>query len=68
MKITETTLSLGRTVNLGNYESLRADLSIKVALEDGESFEDALPEMKAVLSKNLELVLSNDVPPKEEFI
>lgn len=68
MKITETTLSLGRTVNLGNYESLRADLSIKVSLEDGESFEDALPEMKAVLSKNLELVLSNDVPPKEEFI
>jgi hypothetical protein len=68
MKITETTLSLGRTVNLGNYESLRADLSIKVTLEDGESFESVVPEMKTVLAKNLEMVLNNDTSPKEDFI
>lgn len=68
MKITETTLSLGKTVNLGNYESLRADLSIKVNLEDGETFEDTVSEMKAVLAKNLEMILNNDVSPKEDFI
>jgi hypothetical protein len=68
MKITETTLSLGKTVNLGNYESLRADLSIKVNLEDGETFEDTVSEMKTVLAKNLEMILNNDVSPKEDFI
>jgi len=68
MKITETTLSLGRTVNLGNYESLRADLSIRVALDDEEKedFERVVAEMRAVLSRNLELVLHTKSDNTEE--
>ena len=68
MKITETTLSLGRTVNLGNYESLRADLSIRVALDDEEKedFERVVAEMRAVLSRNLELVLHTKLDNTEE--
>ena len=71
MKITETTLSLGRTVNLGNYESLRADLSIRVALDDEEKedFERVVAEMRAVLSRNLEMVLNTKLDnTKEDFI
>lgn len=70
MKITETTLSLGRTVNLGNYESLRADLSIRVEL-DGDSNEDfdaVVAEMKRVLSGNLERVLDTQLNNTEEFL
>jgi len=68
MKITETTLSLGRTVNLGNYESLRADLSIRVALDDEEKedFERVVAEMRAVLSRNLEMVLHTKLDNTEE--
>jgi len=70
MKITETTLSLGRTVNLGNYESLRADLSIRVELDgvSNESFDAVVAEMKRVLSDNLERVLNTRLNNTEEFL
>ena len=62
---------MGRTVNLGNYESLRADLSIRVALDDEEKedFERVVAEMRAVLSRNLEMVLNTKLDnTKEDFI
>jgi hypothetical protein len=70
MKITETTLSLGRTVNLGNYESLRADLSIRVELDgdSNENFDAVVAEMKRVLSGNLERVLDTQLNNTEEFL
>jgi len=71
MNIVETTLSLGRTVNLGNFESLRADLSIKVDLQGNEDYEDIVREAEATLSKHLESVIRRQIgQPKEveEFL
>ena len=36
-QVTEITVSLGLTINLGNYESLRRDVSVTAAAEEGES-------------------------------
>ena len=72
--IVETTLSLGRTVNLGNFESLRADLSIKIDLQGDEDYELVVREAEAVLTHNLEAIISRQIsesPQKslsEEFI
>ena len=70
MIIVETTLSLGRTVNLGNFESLRADLSIKIDLDGTEDYEELLREAEDTLSRNLESVISRQTSQsgEEEFV
>ena len=57
MKMLETTLSIGRTINLGNYESLRVDLSIKAEIASDEYSTD-LKSLEDVLYENLEAVIS----------
>ena len=57
MKMLETTLSIGRTINLGNYESLRVDLSIKAEIDSG-GYSTDLKSLEDVISENLEAVIS----------
>ena len=66
MIIVETTLSLGRTVNLGNFESLRADLSIKIDLNGDEDYEEIVREVEATLSHNLESILRRQTSKSRE--
>ena len=66
MIIVETTLSLGRTVNLGNFESLRADLSIKIDLDGREDYEEIVREAEATLSRNLEAILRRQTSQSRE--
>ena len=78
MKMLETTLSIGRTINLGNYESLRVDLSIKAEIEsplvDQSKYSADLKSLEDVLSKNLESVIKRQLNKSvedtnnEEFI
>jgi hypothetical protein len=73
MKMLETTLSIGRTINLGNYESLRVDLSIKAEI-DSDEYSGALKSLEEVISKNLDSVINRQLnkPVKnkntEEFV
>jgi hypothetical protein len=57
MKMLETTLSIGRTINLGNYESLRVDLSIKAEI-NSDSYSEDLKSMEGILAENLKAVIS----------
>jgi len=41
MKITQLSVTVGRTINLGNYNSLKIEQGVTVDLEDGDSIEDA---------------------------
>lgn len=41
MKIKELTVVVGRTINLGNYNSLKIEQGVTVSLEDGDDIEDA---------------------------
>ena len=67
MKMLETTLSIGRTINLGNYESLRVDLSIKAEL-DSDSYSNELKSLEDVLSKNMEAVIGRQLNKPSEDI
>ena len=65
MKMLETTLSIGRTINLGNYESLRIDLSIKAEI-DSEVYSSELKSLEDVLSKNIEAVINRRLQKPSE--
>lgn len=44
-----TSVSYGRTINMGNYESVRIDLSARVP--DGEKWQDVLSELQGEMLK-----------------
>jgi hypothetical protein len=73
MKMTETTLSIGRTINLGNFESLRVDLSIRAEI-NSDNYSEDLKSIERVLTENLEAVVSRQLSEpshessEEEFI
>ena len=54
MDIKKATINMGRTVNLGNFESARFDLSIEAELEAKED----LKELESTVSDNLEGMIS----------
>ena len=44
MKVKECTFGVARTINLGNYESLRLEHSVTVELSDGETVQHVRDE------------------------
>lgn len=76
MKIKETSLSIGKTINLGNFESLRLDLSIAVDLDieslSGAEYDDVVRGLEETLCRNLEAMSARQtgqsVEEIEEFI
>ena len=40
MKVTHLSISVGRTVNLGNYESVRKERGVEIELEPGDNIEE----------------------------
>ena len=50
MKIKRLSISVGRTVNLGNYESVRKELGIEIDLDPNDNIE----EINAVETKKLQ--------------
>lgn len=57
MKVREITVAVGRTVNLGNYESARVDVSVTVEVPPGEDadlvFTEAYKWVDAKLEKRI---------------
>jgi len=49
MKIQITQVNYGRTINMGNYESVRLDLTAKV--NQGEDYKEVLEELKGEILK-----------------
>ncbi len=61
MKITELTVSVGRTVNLGNFESFRVDVSARATVTDEDP--DALrAEMSAWLKGHVKKAIAEGPP------
>jgi hypothetical protein len=50
---TKVTVGLGYTLNLGNFQSLRIDLSISDNKRDGETTSDAFERVYAFVEKKL---------------
>tara|TARA_R100000664_G_scaffold34222_2_gene55253 strand:- start:5033 stop:5260 length:228 start_codon:yes stop_codon:yes gene_type:complete len=71
MKIKETTLAMGRTINLGNFESLRLDLSL--TLDVGEylesvDYDEVVQDLEDTLSRNLEAIAARQTGQAEEVV
>tara|TARA_A100001515_G_scaffold144555_2_gene149014 strand:- start:816 stop:1031 length:216 start_codon:yes stop_codon:yes gene_type:complete len=71
MKLKKATINMGKTVNLGNFESARFDLAIEAEVEAKED----LKELESVVSDNLDAMIDRrlssmlkSIKDKEEFI
>ena len=71
MKMKNATINMGRTVNLGNFESARFDLAIEAEVEAKED----LKELEEVVSENLDDMIDRrlssmlkNIKDKEDFI
>ena len=71
MDIKKVTVSMGRTVNLGNFESARFDLAIEAevdALADIKDLESAVSDnLEQMILNKLDPVIKN-IKPKEKDI
>tara|TARA_R110000824_G_scaffold43880_3_gene128033 strand:- start:4130 stop:4363 length:234 start_codon:yes stop_codon:yes gene_type:complete len=59
MKIKKATINIGRTVNLGNFESARFDLAIEAEVESKED----IKELEDVVSGNLDAMIGRRLSP-----
>ena len=71
MKMKKATINMGRTVNLGNFESARFELAIEAEVEAKED----LKELEEVVSENLDDMIDRrlssmlkNIKDKEDFI
>lgn len=64
--INKITVRVGKTVNLGNYESLRADVELTESLPEGEYYNDkglteARKELSVRAARELDITIQNMV-------
>ena len=65
MKATDVEVRYGITKNLGNYESLRLDYSVRLTLEEGDKAGAAIDEgLKFVKNKVLDDSVKPDITKK----
>jgi hypothetical protein len=60
MKINEIKLNMGRTVNTGNYESLRIDVEFSATLEDNDDIRKAMENLRASVKMELNRVIQTE--------
>lgn len=65
MPITKVTVTIGRTVNIGNYESIRADITLEETLIEQHPDSAAITEVRKKLNiqacKELDATINNMV-------
>lgn len=66
MKIRSVTVGMGRTYNMGNFESYRIDGSITVDLDDGETPEEAREAAFPILRQQMIATYKEFKPPRRD--
>ncbi len=51
--VTKIAITRGRTINMGNYESERVDVTMEVALGEGEDYQAPLDELANQVTEEL---------------
>lgn len=54
-------MSKGVTKNMDNYESLRVDVWLSDTLHDGETYEEAMTRVEAIVDETLERAVMNTI-------
>ena len=60
MRVKNISISVGRTVNLGNFNSIRTELSIEADV-DSEEYERSIEELHEVAEYNLEKIINKRI-------
>ena len=66
MKNRRLKVSLGRTLNMGDYESYRVDVGLEADVEDGRPFNESYQELFEEVSKQLIVATETAKKKKEE--
>lgn len=66
MKNRRLKVSLGRTLNMGDYESYRVDVGLEAEVEDGRPFNESYQELFEEVSKQLIVATETAKKKKEE--
>ena len=53
MNITKIEISIGRTINLGNYESARIDICMGAVMENGDDIDETYHELRYEIERKL---------------
>ena len=61
MEITTVRVSYGRTVNMGNYESLRLEYQAEANLSPGENAEDVIQHLRKNLRADIETGIGKEM-------
>ena len=59
MEVKEVTVNVGVTKNMGNYESLRIDYSLKVQLDDNDVPIDTVDNLRETLAEKIRTDLAD---------
>ena len=59
--VSKVDVSIGRTINIGNYESLRASVSLEAELAPGDTVTQVRRELNILAAEELNLVIQNMV-------
>lgn len=59
--VTKVEVSIGRTINMGNYESLRASVSLEAELDPHDTVTEVRKDLNVQAAQELDLVIQNMV-------
>lgn len=66
MKITQIRVALGRTVNLGNFESLRIDVDFTAQIDDTENPRQEFENLRAAAQLELKRCIQIETQKRKE--
>lgn len=66
MKVKEITVAMGRTYNMGDYESYRIDGAVTVALDPDESPAEAAEKAFPILREQMRATYKEFKPPRRD--
>lgn len=66
MKIKQIRIAVGRTVNLGNYESLRIDVDFTADIDDNENPQMAFENLRAAAKLELKRCIQIETQKQKE--
>ena len=61
MKITKVKVNYGRTVNMGNFESLRLDFGVEVEPEDKEEIHELFKALRKALRDKMNKAIKDEI-------
>lgn len=66
-RTTEIQVGVGKTVNMGNYESLRIDVWERITLDEGEDVVDECHKARIKLSQRVDQMVKKEVNDRDSF-